>query len=177
MLPLITFLVGLFVLFKGGFTLGNRTVTRAQARSIGLILMAPLVIEFCASSMLIYNYIDFNADGSFSLSPDALDYISGTLGMIELVTVIAAVGLVLFNIYGVPHQQQGNHPLQPPKPQQPVPMVRVPDIMTVAEAAAYMRVSETELLSLIDQGKLGAARIGGSYRIARIAIDDFMAHP
>jgi excisionase family DNA binding protein len=47
--------------------------------------------------------------------------------------------------------------------------------MTVAEAAAYMRVSEKEVLGLIDQGKLGAARIGDSYRIARIAIEDFMS--
>ncbi len=47
--------------------------------------------------------------------------------------------------------------------------------MTVAEAAAYMRVSESDVMSLIDQGKLGAARIGDTYRIARIAIDDFIA--
>ncbi|MCC6803295.1 MAG: helix-turn-helix domain-containing protein, partial [Anaerolineae bacterium] len=34
---------------------------------------------------------------------------------------------------------------------------------------------EQEVLSLIEQGKLAAARIGDSYRIARIAIDDFIA--
>jgi excisionase family DNA binding protein len=47
--------------------------------------------------------------------------------------------------------------------------------MTVAEAAAYMRISEAEVLALIEQGKLAAARIGDTYRIARIAIDDFVA--
>jgi excisionase family DNA binding protein len=63
------------------------------------------------------------------------------------------------------------HPLQA----QPTTTTRVPDIMTVAEAAAYMRVSERDIMALIDQGKLGAARIGDSYRIARIAIEDFMS--
>lgn len=37
-----------------------------------------------------------------------------------------------------------------------------------------MRLSESEVLALIDEGRLGAAKIGNSYRIARIAIDDFM---
>ena len=61
------------------------------------------------------------------------------------------------------------------QPAQTPTVTRVPDIMTVAEAAAYMRVSEREIMSLIDQGKLGAARIGDTYRIARIAIEDFMS--
>jgi excisionase family DNA binding protein len=56
----------------------------------------------------------------------------------------------------------------------PPTLNRTPDIMTVAEAAAYMRITEADVLSLIDQGKLGAARIGDTYRIARIAIEDFM---
>jgi excisionase family DNA binding protein len=48
--------------------------------------------------------------------------------------------------------------------------------MTVPEAAAYMRVTEREVLDLIEGGKLPAARMGGdNYRIARIAIDDFVA--
>ncbi|MEP7292201.1 MAG: helix-turn-helix domain-containing protein [Chloroflexota bacterium] len=147
---------------------------RPQTRTIGLILMAPLVIEFCASSMLVYNYISFGEDGSFSLSPDAFDYVAGTLGVIELVAVIAAVGWVLYTIFGRPpadvmlsssasSRQVGASP------------PRTPDIMTVAEAAVYMRVTEKDVLDLIDQGRLGAARIGSSYRIARIAIDDFMA--
>ncbi|MBK8030505.1 MAG: helix-turn-helix domain-containing protein [Anaerolineae bacterium] len=47
--------------------------------------------------------------------------------------------------------------------------------MTVEEVALYLRVSPDEVLRLINEGKLGAARIGSTYRIARIAVEDFMA--
>ena len=173
MFALIAFLVGLFVLFKGAFRLGAREISRPQSRSIALILMAPLVIYFCASSILVYNNIQFNADGTFTISADAFDYIAGTVGWVELITVGLALLLVVYQIYGAP-QQTGSTPL-PTRAQQPSAPARVPDIMTVAEAAAYMQVTQGDVLALIEQGKLGAARIGDSYRIARIAIDDFIA--
>jgi excisionase family DNA binding protein len=48
------------------------------------------------------------------------------------------------------------------------------DILTVPEAAAYLRVTEDEVMRLIDEGKLPAARMGDSFHIARIAIDDYL---
>ena len=51
----------------------------------------------------------------------------------------------------------------------------VPDIMTLSEAAAYMRVGEQDVLDVIDSGELKARKIGSSYRISKSAIDDFMA--
>lgn len=172
MLPLITFGIGLILFFRNGFQLGNRSVTRQQSRSIGLILMAPLVIEFCVSSMLVYNYVQFEDDGSFSISPDAFDSIVGTLSTIELIAVVSAIGLAIYMIYGRPPASS------PPEMSSPVqssrPLQHPPDIMTVAEAAAYMRVTESEVMKLIEEGRLGAAKIGNSYRIAKIAVDDFM---
>lgn len=171
MLALITFVVGIVIFLRGEFRLSDRTVLRPQARSIGLILMAPLVIQFCVSFFLVNNYVQFNEDGSFTFTPD-FDSITGTLGMVELVAVIIAIGLALFTIFSKPPAEAVSSLAQTRtgvKPQQ-----QVPDIMTVAEAAAYMRVSESDVLELIEQGRLGAARIGSTYRIARIAIDDFM---
>lgn len=173
MLPLISFIVGIVIFFKGSFSLGGRTVVRPQSRTIGLILMAPLVIEFCASSILVTNYAQFTEEGTLTLSQDAFNQVAGTLGMIELVSVIIAVGLALYNIFGTPATNANNTTPSAMPPMRTVPQ-QVPDIMTVAEAAAYMRVSETDVLNLIDEGKLGAAKIGSTYRIARIAIDDFM---
>jgi excisionase family DNA binding protein len=172
MLPLISFIIGIVVFFKGSFTLAGRTVVRPQSRTIGLILMAPLVIEFCASSMLVTNYAEFSEEGTLTISQDAFNQIAGTLGMIELVSVIIAVGLALYNIFGMPAAAAPSKVSA--SPQARVTPERVPDIMTVAEAAAYMRVSESDVLTLIDEGKLGAAKIGSTYRIARIAVDDFM---
>ncbi len=51
----------------------------------------------------------------------------------------------------------------------------VPEIMTLSEAAAYMRVSEEDVLAVIQSGELKAKKIGASYRIAKKAIDEYLA--
>jgi excisionase family DNA binding protein len=51
----------------------------------------------------------------------------------------------------------------------------VPDIMTLSEAAAYMRVGEEDVLSVIQSGELKAKKIGASYRISKNAIDEFLS--
>jgi excisionase family DNA binding protein len=51
----------------------------------------------------------------------------------------------------------------------------VPDIMTLSEAAAYMRVGEEDVLSVIQSGELKAKKIGASYRISKSAIDEFLS--
>jgi excisionase family DNA binding protein len=50
-----------------------------------------------------------------------------------------------------------------------------PEIMTLSEAAAYMRVGEEDVLEVIKAGELKAKQIGTSYRISKKAIDDFLA--
>jgi excisionase family DNA binding protein len=50
----------------------------------------------------------------------------------------------------------------------------VPDIMTLSEAAAYMRVGEQDVLDAINSGQLKAKKIGTSYRISKQAIDEFL---
>ena len=177
MISFIIFFIGIFVLYKGSFRLFGRTVPRSQARAIGLILMAPLLIEFCASALLIPNYVQLNADGTVAWDVNALAATADQLSVIELITVFIALGLALLNIFNSPQGETAEMPrpaTNPLRAQQPPPAVPVPNIMTVAEAASYMRVSESEVLDLINAGKLGAARIGDTYRIARIAIEDFM---
>ena len=51
----------------------------------------------------------------------------------------------------------------------------VPDIMTLSEASAYMRVGEEDLLAVIQSGELKAKKIGTSYRISKKAIDEFLS--
>lgn len=178
MLSIIAFIVGVVLLFKGSFRLGNRQVERPQARAIAFSLIAPLVIVFCVYMTMAPNYVQFNNDGTFSFSVEAIDQMLGSLATLELITVMIAVGLSLFTIYGSPQTTEGEG--QPVKPtaspfSSPSMPSHVPDIMTVAEAATYLRVSEAEVLQLIDAGKLGAARIGGTYRIAKIAVDDLLS--
>ena len=177
MFALIMFFIGLVILFKGSFRLGARTISQRQARSIGFYLMAPLGILFCASTLMIYNYIQFSDDGTFTIAPDAFNTVSNTIGVFELIAIGVAIVLVMYTIYS---GTQGSTPVTPPQRSQsaaappPTSPATMPNILTVAEAAAYMRITEKEVLGLIEDNKLGAARIGDSYRIARIAIENFM---
>jgi excisionase family DNA binding protein len=47
--------------------------------------------------------------------------------------------------------------------------------MTLSEAAAYIRVGEEDVLSIIQSGELKAKKIGNSYRISKSAIDEYLA--
>jgi excisionase family DNA binding protein len=50
-----------------------------------------------------------------------------------------------------------------------------PEIMTLSEAAAYMRVGEEDVLAVIQSGELKAKKIGTSYRISKKAVDEFLS--
>lgn len=50
----------------------------------------------------------------------------------------------------------------------------VPDVMTPAEAAAYMRVSEEDVIAAITTGDLKAKKLGSAYRISKEALDAFL---
>lgn len=50
-----------------------------------------------------------------------------------------------------------------------------PAVMTLEEAAAYLRVSPADVQAIIDSGELKARKIGTQYRISKEAIDTFLA--
>ena len=50
-----------------------------------------------------------------------------------------------------------------------------PDVMTLDEAAAYLKVSTADVEAVIDAGELKARKIGSSYRISKAAVDEFLA--
>jgi excisionase family DNA binding protein len=61
------------------------------------------------------------------------------------------------------------------QPAAPAGRAAVPDVMTLAEAAAYLKVGEADLQSLISGGEIKAKKIGSEYRIAKKALDDYLA--
>ncbi len=50
-----------------------------------------------------------------------------------------------------------------------------PDVMTPAEAAAILRVSEEDVIAAIEAGDLKARKLGSAYRISKSALDEFLA--
>jgi excisionase family DNA binding protein len=75
-----------------------------------------------------------------------------------------------------PKQQQQQrpaqrHPLESFMPMRSQPM-KVANVLSVKEAAAYMGVNPDEIMRLIDAGKLPAARDSSGFRIARSVLDE-----
>jgi excisionase family DNA binding protein len=58
---------------------------------------------------------------------------------------------------------------------QPAAEAAAPDIMTLSEAAAYLRVGEEDILEAIKSGDLKAKKIGSSYRVSKGAVDEFLS--
>jgi len=50
-----------------------------------------------------------------------------------------------------------------------------PSVMTLEEAAAYLKVGAADIQSLITDGSIPAKKIGSQYRISKSAIDSFLA--
>jgi excisionase family DNA binding protein len=63
---------------------------------------------------------------------------------------------------------------QPTPPSGGTPSGGTPDVMTPAEAAAILRVSEEDVLAAITAGDLKARKLGTAYRISKEALDTFM---
>ena len=48
------------------------------------------------------------------------------------------------------------------------------EVLTLAEAAAYLRLSETDVLRLVDQQGLSARQLGAEWRFLKAAIQDWL---
>jgi len=90
----------------------------------------------------------------------------------------AELGLGLAMANQIINQQ--SQAVQPPAaaasaaPPSAVPSQPSLELMTPADAAKLLNVSEQDILESITGGQLRAKKIGSSYRIARSAIDDFL---
>lgn len=51
----------------------------------------------------------------------------------------------------------------------------VPTVMTPAQAAAIVQVSEADIIAAIEAGDLKAKKIGAQYRISKASLDEFLA--
>jgi excisionase family DNA binding protein len=55
--------------------------------------------------------------------------------------------------------------------------VRREEVLTLAEAAAYLRVSEEELAGLADRDGVPSRKVGGEWRFLKKALDDWLRFP
>ncbi|MBI2976159.1 MAG: helix-turn-helix domain-containing protein, partial [Chloroflexi bacterium] len=50
-----------------------------------------------------------------------------------------------------------------------------PEVMSPAQAAAYLGVAEADVVKMIADGQIKAKQIGSQYKIAKKVLDDFLA--
>jgi len=99
---------------------------------------------------------------------------AGEKGVDNLVGIGAVLG-------GSGLARAGGIPVVPGAPASPAAPVAqqaapaMPDIMTPAQAAAYMQVTEADVIAAIEAGQLKAKKVGNQYRISKKAIEDFLA--
>jgi excisionase family DNA binding protein len=78
------------------------------------------------------------------------------------------------NVINQSLQGMTGRPSAPAGPTPPAASTASPDIMTPAEAATVLRVSEEDVLAAITSGDLKARKIGSAYRISKDALDAFL---
>lgn len=106
---------------------------------------------------------------------DAAQNQSGGAGLTAGIGAGMGLGNMLSqSLQGMSGQSQAGQPAQGGGPTAPAGGAATPDIMTPAEAAAILRVSEEDVLAAIQAGDLKARKIGAAYRISRESLDNFL---
>ena len=65
----------------------------------------------------------------------------------------------------------------PPQPQQAVVNSPLGEVLTLAEAAAYLRLPEADVLRLVDDQGLPARRLANEWRFLKAAIQQWLSTP
>jgi excisionase family DNA binding protein len=71
--------------------------------------------------------------------------------------------------------QQGQAQQASQQSQQAAGPTEMPSVMTPAQVAAFVQVSESDILSAIEAGDLKARKIGSAYRISRANLEEFLS--
>jgi excisionase family DNA binding protein len=90
---------------------------------------------------------------------------------IEIIALVIAIGLSAWLIYSQPKIASPSYAASP-QPYSAGPWYS--EVMTPAEVAFYLHISEVEVRQLITSGQLPAAPIGGDFRIAKSAVQDYL---
>lgn len=164
----ILIVLGAYMLLAGRIDINGVRASGRNVRLAGAALMAPLAFGVLAAPLFL------QISGG-TITAELLMAAS----CVELLVVVGAVSVASSLVRQArAGGQRAPSPMSFTAPflmRAPLAAAAAPSVMTLAEAAAYLRASEQDVLDLIDDGKLPAARVGGAYRIARRAIDDYLA--
>lgn len=164
---------GLYAVFAGKIPFTNQErIDSHYARLIGFVMLAPLAIGICGGL-----YVGWLRSSSYT--PVTINDI-GQVTTLEMIGMIIAVIVSLYFGATAPEPRRrlpstlGTSrfvPAAPPKVTQDTPLRAV---MTLAEAASYLRVSEADVTTLIETGQLTARQVGMEYRISKESLENFL---
>lgn len=182
-MAVILLIVGAFLFFTERLNIGSVNTQGRHVKVAGALLMTPALGAFALSLI-----IGFVFAGNVDLAVSLLSLIV-VLEFVTMLVMVALAYILLFNPPSAPRLpgflgevQAGiggetpaaapDTPSVPaPKPK-PAPMQTSKSVLTLAEAARYMGMTEAQVLHLIDEGRLTAARINYRYQIARSQLDE-----
>jgi excisionase family DNA binding protein len=161
------------------------------SKDLNDLLIGMLQAEFDAIGMTL---IDFNI--RMGLHPDSLEVVTrmgyGTsyaqmkgldVGMAAAENTtggggsnLGELGIGMMGLGAMQQQQQQQQQQQPTQQQQAAAASNVmPDVMTPAQAAGFVMVSEEDIVAAITAGDLKARKIGNAYRISKANLEEFLA--
>lgn len=162
---------------------GVRAKTQDDFAAIGLVLKSFYIAnlkpseksaeELRAMGMLdMQTYTQLQAADALR---DAAQNPSGGAGLTAGIGAGMGIGNVLSgSLQGMTGQQGGGRPAQAENTPSAPDGGNLPAIMTPAEAANILRVSEEDVVAAIQAGDLKARKIGTAYRISREALEEFL---
>lgn len=173
----ILFLIGGGLIYLGKIEVGNLRAEGSVVRAAGFLLMIPAIAGIILR--VAYSAISGSVAGGETF-----------ITIILLATMVICVGAAYTLLsrnsvkdhFVVTPKDEGDKQDEPPKVtrqpsefwKQSRPRRDYPTVMGTAEAAKYLNMNERDLLKLIDEGKIPAAKINARYRISRSVLDDFI---
>jgi excisionase family DNA binding protein len=91
------------------------------------------------------------------------------------------VGLAMAQqMAGMMSQAQGTAPVvgsaPPPLPGAGAAVAAIPDVLTPADVAKALAVTEADVVASLEKGELKGKKIGSAWRVTRAALDEFLKH-
>ncbi len=189
--------IGAFLFWQGKINFNAIQTEGRHVKAAGAVLMLPTAGFVLLS--FVFSILFRNSSSSSQFASALLNFFQ--LVMMILAVVVAYILIAdppnapnLPGILGQIQTERRGKPSQPPsspssKPKQtqqrPAPRhplesfmparsqpIKIANVMSIKEAAAYMGMQPEDIMGLIDAGKLPAARDSSGFRIARSVLDE-----
>jgi excisionase family DNA binding protein len=158
---------------------GSLSTTRLK-RVRRLIVLAPLLLGLTLTTLVRAANVDANSSDQAYEFQQVFDVLDITGVALIVIGVCAVLSKVRYWTLLLPTDApfEAYKPFKPAYPSKfatnpiPPPLFE-PNMLSIGEAARYLRISEHDVWQLIDEGSIIAVKRGMSYVITRRALDDF----